>query len=116
MLETPINTDIPGMIRAIVNHDVYAESGRAILIPKGSRLVGTYNNFVIRGNKRVNIIWSRVIRPDGIDIMIRSGGADQLGRAGIEGDVDNKYAEIFASAFLVSAINIAIGAGVDAIG
>ncbi len=115
ILETPINTDVPGMIRAIVSRDIYAESGRKILIPKGSRLVGTYNNFVIRGNKRVNVIWSRVIRPDGIDVMVRSPGVDQLGRAGVAGEVDNKYAEIFASAFLVSAINIAIGVGVDAI-
>jgi type IV secretion system protein VirB10 len=114
ILETPINTDIPGMIRAIVSRDIYAESGKKILIPKGSRLVGTYNTFVIRGNKRVNIIWSRVIRPDGIDVMIRSGGTDQLGRAGVEGNVDNKYTEIFASAFLVSAINIAVGVGTDA--
>ena len=115
ILETPINTDVPGMIRAIVSRDIYAESGRTILLPKGSRLVGTYNNFVIRGNKRVNVIWTRVIRPDGIDIMIRSSGTDQLGRAGIEGEVDNKYTEIFASAFLVSAINIAVGVGTDAI-
>jgi type IV secretion system protein VirB10 len=64
---------------------------------------------VLRGNKRVNIIWSRVIRPDGIDIMIRSPGADQLGTAGVPGNVDNKYLEIFSSAFLVSAINIAMG-------
>lgn len=113
VLETPINTDIPGMIRAVVSRDVYAESGRAILIPKGSRVVGTYNNFVIRGNKRVNVIWSRVIRPDGFDIMIRSSGTDQLGRAGIEGAVDNKYAEIFSTAFLVSAINIAVGIATD---
>ena len=115
VLETPINTDLPGSIRAIVSRDIYAESGRAILIPKGSRLIGTYNNLIIRGTKRINIIWSRVIRPDGIDIMIRSEATDQLGRAGIPAEVDNKYAEIFASAFLVSAINIAIGAGVDAI-
>lgn len=115
ILETPINTDIPGMIRAIVSRDIYAESGRTILVPKGSRLVGTYNNFVIRGNKRVNVIWSRVIRPDGVDVMIRSPGADQLGRAGIEGEVDNKYAEIFAGAFLVSAINIAVGIAVDSL-
>lgn len=109
VLETPINTDVPGMIRAVVSRDIYAESGRSILVPKGSRLVGSYNSVVIRGNKRVNIIWSRVIRPDGIDIMIRSPGADQLGTAGIAGNVDNKYMEIFASAFLVSAINIAVG-------
>lgn len=115
VLETPINTDIPGMIRAVVSRDIYAESGRAILVPKGSRLVGTYNSLVIRGNKRVNVIWSRVIRPDGIDIMIRSPGTDQLGTAGVPGDVDNKYLEIFASAFLVSAITIGVGAATDAI-
>ncbi len=113
VLETPINTDIPGMIRAVVSRDIYAEAGRAILIPKGSRLVGTYNSFIIRGNKRVNVIWSRVIRPDGIDIMLRSPGTDQLGTAGVGGEVDNKYLEIFASAFLVSAINIAVGYGTD---
>jgi type IV secretion system protein VirB10 len=115
VLETPINTDVPGMIRAVVSRDIYAESGRMILIPKGSRLVGTYNSFIIRGNKRVNVIWSRVIRPDGIDVMIRSPGVNQLGVAGVEGEVDNKYMEIFTSAFLVSAINIAIAAGVDSI-
>lgn len=115
ILETPINTDIPGAIRGIVSRDVYAESGRKVLIPKGSRVIGTYNNFVIRGNKRVNIIWSRVIRPDGVDIMIRSGGADQLGAAGVEGIADNKYAEIFSSAFLVSAINIGVGVGIEAL-
>jgi len=115
VLETPINTDVPGMIRGIISHDVYGESARTILIPKGSRVVGTYNNQVVRGNKRVNIIWTRVIRPDGIDIMIRSPGTDQLGTAGIEGIVDNKYLEVFSSAFLVSAINIAVGIGTDSI-
>lgn len=115
ILETPINTDIPGMIRGIVSHDVYGESARTVLIPKGSRVVGTYNNLVIRGNKRVNIIWSRVIRPDGIDIMIRSPGTNQLGTAGVEGIVDNKYLEVFSSAFLVSAINIAVAVGADSL-
>jgi type IV secretion system protein VirB10 len=115
ILETPINTDVPGMIRGIVSHDVYGESARIVLIPKGSRVVGTYNNLVIRGNKRVNIIWSRVIRPDGIDIMIRSPGTDQLGTAGVEGIVDNKYLEVFSSAFLVSAINIAVAVGADSL-
>ncbi len=115
ILETPINTDVPGMIRGIVSHDVYGESSRTVLIPKGSRIVGTYNNLVIRGNKRVNIIWSRVIRPDGIDIMIRSPGTNQLGTAGVEGVVDNKYLEAFSSAFLVSAINIAVAVAIESI-
>lgn len=114
VLETPINTDVPGMIRGVVSRDVFAESGKTVLIPKGSRMIGTYNSFVLRGNKRVNIIWNRVIRPDGIDISIRSPGADQLARAGINGEVDNKYLEIFSSAFLLSAINIGVAYGVEA--
>jgi len=115
VLETPINTDVPGMVRAVVSRDIYAENGKNILIPKGSRIVGTYNSFVVRGNKRVNVIWSRVIRPDGIDIMVRSPATDKLGTAGIQGVVDNKYLELFSSAFLLSAINIGLGAAGDAI-
>lgn len=104
VLETPINTDLPGLLRAIVSNNVYSEQGRNILLPKGSRIIGNYESSVERGQKRVYIIWGRVIRPDGIDITIDSPGTDQLGRAGVEGLVDNKYLEIFGSSILVSAI------------
>lgn len=104
ILETAINTDLDGVLRAIVSRDVYAESGRHILVPKGSRLIGNYKSDVKRGQRRVDIIWTRVIRPDGIDVMIDSPGIDQLGRMGIEGEVDNKYLELFANSVLLSTI------------
>ena len=110
VLETAIDSSLPGSVRAIVSHDTYAEAGRRILIPKGSRIVGTYNSSVRRGQARVFIIWSRIIRPDGVDIAIDSAGTDALGRAGMAGDVDNKYFETFSTAIMVSSLDIAVAA------
>jgi len=115
VLETAIDSTLPGSIRAIVSHDVYAEAGRDILIPKGSRIIGTYNPSIRRGQARVFIIWSRLIRPDGIDIAIDSPGADALGRAGMPGDVDNKYFESFSTAILVSSLDIGLAAAGEGI-
>jgi type IV secretion system protein VirB10 len=106
VLETGINTDLPGMLRAVVSRDIYSEAGGNLLIPKGSRLVGNYEAEIKRGQRRVYVIWARLIRPDGIDMAIDSPGTDQLGRAGVAGKVDNKYFEIFGNAFLLSAMTI----------
>lgn len=115
VLETAINTDMPGSIRAIVSRDIYAEAGRGVLVPKGSRVIGTYNSGILQGQKRVFIIWTRIIRPDGVDIAVNSAGIDQLGRGGIDGKVDNRYMEIFGGAILTSAVLIGMGYGADQI-
>ncbi len=115
VVETALNTDLPGTIRAIVARDVYAETGRGVMIPKGSRLLGTYNTNVTRGQKRVLIIWTRILRPDGLDIMIGSPGVDALGRAGVQGLVDNKYTEMFSAAILTSLLTIGVAAGAEAV-
>ncbi len=115
VLETAINTDLPGTLRAIVARDTYAESGRDVLIPKGSRLIGTYSTDVKNGQRRVMIIWQRLIRPDGVDILIGSPAVDGLGRAGVKGDVDNKFAEIFSASLLTSAITLGAAVGADAL-
>ena len=114
VLETAINTDLPGKIRAIVSRDVYAEAGKKILIPKGSRLYGSYNTDVSRGQARVYMIWERVIRPDGTDVMIESGASDILGKSGVPGDVDNKYFEIFTNQVLISALTVGFSAAAQA--
>ncbi len=111
VLETAINSDLPGSIRAIVSRDIYAEAGNAVLIPKGSRLIGTYNSSILRGQERVFIIWTRVIRPDGIDIMVGSPGVDSLGRAGFAGFVDEKIAEAYSGAILSSLVTLGIAYG-----
>ncbi|RWX74887.1 TrbI/VirB10 family protein [Neorhizobium lilium] len=103
-LETAINTDLPGMVRSVVREDVRSLDGTRILIPKGSRLVGEYKSGLARGQKRVFIVWSRVIRSDGLSADIASPGADRLGRAGLTGEVDTHFWERFGSAIMLSVI------------
>jgi type IV secretion system protein VirB10 len=110
VLETAIDTTFPGPIRGLVTRDVYAESGKDVLIPKGTRLIGTYNADVVRGQARIFIVWNRVIRPDGVDLDLTSPGVDNLGRAGTNGMVDNRYFEIFSGAMLTSVFTIGMAA------
>lgn len=106
ILETAINTEIPGSVRGIISRDVYAEAGNNVLIPKGSRLYGSYSTAIIRGQGRVEINWSRLIRPDGVDLAVGFVAADQFGRSGIEGTIDNKYGVSLANSLLTSVLAI----------
>lgn len=108
VLETAINTEIPGLVRGIVSRDVYGEAGNEVLIPRGSRLFGAYSSSISQGQGRVEIGWSRLIRPDGVDLAISFSASDQFGRSGISGDVDSKYGSIVAASMLTSIL--AVGA------
>ena len=109
VLETAINTDLPGSIRAIVSRDVFAEAGRTPVVPYGSRLIGEYNTDVLGGQSRVFAVWTRIIRPDGVDIQLNSPLIDPLGQAGVNGTVDSKFTSIFKRALLTTLINIGVG-------
>lgn len=102
ILETAINTDLPGVLRAVITRDVYGESGRNILIPKGSRVIGSYQGDIQTGQYRVAIMWNRLIRPDGVDISLDSPGVDALGRSGAGGFLDDKFLTKLTNALLVS--------------
>ena len=117
-LETAINTDLSAPIRAVVSVDTYGEAGTVPLIPKGSRLIGRYNNVVTSGQTRVFAIWTRIIRPDGVDIELGSPESaliDAIGQAGVAGQLDTKFQEIFARSLVSSAMNIAMAIGSDKI-
>lgn len=104
ILETAIHSDLPGMVRAIVNENVYGEQGSIVIIPKGSRLVGQYSAQTELGQSRLFVTWQRVIRPDGISIQLESPGTDAIGRAGLTGRVNTHFKERFGSAVLLSLI------------
>jgi type IV secretion system protein VirB10 len=108
-LETAINTDLPGQIRAIVSSPLYAEQGRDALVEPGSRLNGVYNTAIRKGQVRVFAIWNRLIRSDGTEITLDSGVTDALGRAGLEGETDNHFAQIFGMSALLSIIGAGAG-------
>jgi type IV secretion system protein VirB10 len=114
-LESVINTDLPAPIRAVVSRDVYGEAGTIPLIPAGSRLIGSYNTDLTGGQTRVFVVWTRVIRPDGIDVKIDSPLVDQIGQAGIGGMVDTKFQFIFSRAVMASVVSIAFALGSDEI-
>ena len=113
ILETAINSDFSGKVRAIISRDVYADFSSNILIPKGSRLVGSYKSAVQRGQNRIFITWERIIRPDAIDIQIDAQATDQFGRIGVGGNVDNKYLELFNNSILLSLLTIGTAAAVE---
>lgn len=114
VLETAINSDLPGMLRASITQDVYGESGEQLLLPRGSRLIGHYSSKIQTGQKRVYIIWSRAITPQHVDIALGSPGIDHLGRAGMSGDVDNHFMEIFGTSALLSLM--ALGSSLPSLG
>ena len=109
VLETAINSEIPGSVRGIVSRDVYGESGSEVLIPKGSRLFGSYSSKITRGQARIDISWNRLIRTDGVDLSISFNASDQFGRAGIAGEVDNRYGNAIVNSLLTSTF-VAVGA------
>ena len=107
VLETPVNTNYPGPIRAIVSSDVYSENGNNVLIPRGSRVVGQFTGTYNPGQTRVNIIWDRIIMPNGYDIAVASPAIGPLGTAGVEGVVDTQMMPTITNAVLFSALNVA---------
>lgn len=111
-LAVAINSDLPGQISALVSQDVYGEQGRKILIPKGSLLIGEYKSGLSNNQSRLFVVWTRLREPNGIDIMLGSGGTDTLGRAGMTGNVDYHFFARFGTASLIAMI----GAGAANIG
>ena len=104
ILETAINTDVPGYVRAVVSQDVRSHDGARVLIPRSSRLVGQYQSGLQAGQRRAYVIWQRVIRPDGVSVSLQSPATSFDGTAGLQGEVDNHFFSRFGSAMLLSVI------------
>jgi type IV secretion system protein VirB10 len=111
VLETAINSDFKGEVRAVISRDIFAEQGKMILIPKGSKVFGVFSISSAYG--RVDIVWNRIDLSSGYTINLDGIGIDNLGRKGDQGRVDNKYRERLTNAVLSSALNIGIAAGLD---
>jgi len=104
ILETAINTDVPGYVRAVVSQDVRSFDGTKVLIPRSSRLIGQYQSGVQQGQKRAYVIWEEVITPDGVVVRIGSPAVSFDGTTGLEGKVNSHFFKRFGSAMLLSVI------------
>ena len=111
VLETAIDTDVPGYARAVVSADVRSFDGTRVLVPRSSRLIGQYKSGLQAGQKRAYVIWTRLIRPDGVSVNIASPAVAFSGETGLAGKVNSHFFERFGSAMLLSVIG-----GLSAIG
>jgi len=112
-LESAVNSDLPGYLRAIVNVPVYSEDGSKVLIPRGSRLIGEYKSGMLQGQSRFFVVWTRLITPEGLSVNLGSPGVDNLGVAGMGADeIDRHFWQQFGTASLLSLI----GAGAANVG
>lgn len=104
VLETAIDTDVPGYVRAVVSADVRSFDGVRVLVPRSSRLIGQYKSGLQAGQKRAYVIWTRLIRPDGVSVNIASPAIGFGGETGLEGRVDSHFFERFGSAMMLSVV------------
>jgi type IV secretion system protein TrbI len=107
VLLTAINSDLPGEIVGQVSRNVYdSRSQRLLLIPKGAKLVGTYDNQVAAGQGRLLVAWTRLILPDGRSMTLPGLPLkDKAGQTGAADRVDHHYSRVFGRAVLLSAIS-----------
>lgn len=107
-LITGINSDLPGQVIASVTESIYdSATGHYLLIPQGTRLIGRYDSQVSFGQRRVLLVWTRLILPDTSSIALdRLPGIDSAGYAGLEDDVDWHWDRILAGAALSTLLGV----------
>lgn len=107
-LVTGIKSDLPGDVIATVTEPVYdTATGRFLLIPQGSRILGRYNSQVSYGQSRVQVVWNRIILPDTSSLTLDNlVGTDPAGYAGLEDDVDWHWDRIFAGAIMTTLLGV----------
>ncbi|KAA5601833.1 TrbI/VirB10 family protein [Blastochloris sulfoviridis] len=114
-LITGIRSDLPGQITAQVTENVHdSPTGRLLLIPQGTRLIGQYDNAVAFGQRRVLLVWNRLILPNGKSIVLeRQPGADAEGYAGLEDGVDHHWWDLAKAAALSTLLSVGAELGTD---
>ncbi|RAI60674.1 MULTISPECIES: TrbI/VirB10 family protein [Alphaproteobacteria] len=114
-LITGIRSDLPGQITAQVTENIYdSPTGRILLVPQGTRVVGQYDNSVQFGQSRVLLVWNRLIFPNGRSIVLeRQPGADSQGFAGLQDGVDYHWWDLARAAGLSTLLNVGAELAVD---
>lgn len=103
VLETRIITDIPGFTSCVVTEPVYSFTGKRLLLPKGSKVLGKYE--MEPNGPRVAVIWDRIVTPTGIDVNMASPGIDTLGGAGHPGYYNAHWGSRIGAALLISLLS-----------
>ncbi|MFT8720643.1 TrbI/VirB10 family protein [Acetobacter sp.] len=112
-LNTKISSDLPGQIVGHVTQNVYdSPTGRYLLVPQGSTLFGAYNSSVSFGQQRTQIIWTRLIFPNGESLVLEKlPGGDAIGQSGLSDEVNNHWGQLFRAALVTTLLSVGSEAG-----
>lgn len=113
-LETAIDSSLPGMTTCVMATDSFSADGSVVLLERGTKLVGETRGQVRAGSARVFVLWTEARTPKGVVVPLASPGTDELGRAGLAGEVNRHFFERFGAAILISVIDGAVQAAVQA--
>jgi type IV secretion system protein VirB10 len=115
-LETAIDSTLPGMTTCITAADTFSADGKVVLLERGTKLVGETRGQLQQGQARVFVVWTQARTPAGVVVPLDSPGTDELGRSGLPGDVERHFWQRFGAAMLISLVDGAVQAGVQASG
>jgi type IV secretion system protein VirB10 len=112
-LETAIDSTLAGMTTCVTATDTFGVDGKVVLLERGTKLIGETRGQVQQGSARVFVLWTEARTPKGIIVPLDSPGTDELGRAGLAGQVNHHFWERFGAAMLISTLDGAVQAAVQ---
>lgn len=103
-LQTAIDSTLPGFVKCVLPQPVRSMTGSVTLLDKGTQVLGEVRQGLVQGQDRLFILWDRAVTPENVAIDLASPAADQLGRAGVSGAVNNHFMERFGAAIMMTII------------
>lgn len=107
ILETRLDTTVPGFTSCVIPRDIYSQDGKVLLVERGTKAVGEYRGGVANGLARIFVLWTEFRTPEGVIVSVASPAADSLGGAGMGGYVDFHWWKRFGNALLFSMVSSA---------
>ena len=107
ILETRLDTTVPGFTSCVIPRDIYSQDGKVLLVERGTKAVGEYRGGVANGLARIFVLWTEFRTPEGVIVSVSSPAADSLGGAGMGGYVDFHWWKRFGNALLFSMVSSA---------
>lgn len=105
VLNTSLNSTVPGMTKCTLTRDVYSDNGVTLLLERGSEVTGEYRSNLTQGQTRLFVLWDRVKTPHGVVVNLASPGTDSLGGSGVPGYVETHFWQRFGGAMMLSLVD-----------
>jgi type IV secretion system protein VirB10 len=105
ILQTALDSSTPGLATCVIPMDVWSDNGGVVLLEKGTRVLGEHRGGLRQGQRRIFVVWSRAVTPQGVAIEFASPATDALGRGGFDGEIDTRFWDRFGAALLLTIVS-----------